>query len=520
MKNLSLLPALVVGLGFLTATTDCLHAAIFTVTTANISGPGSLPVAIAQANATAGENQINVSVAGPITLGLQLPTVTNSVAIIGVAATPTVISGGGTLPLFTFAAGTTNSLSNLVLANGYTTGSGAAIINAGILSVSGCMITNNFAGFGGAVSNNGTMMIANTVFQNNRAKNGGALFSSGNMIISHCQLLQNQAASGGAVYNTGTLGLISLIFSNNVAINGEGQGGGIFSYGSLTISASVFVTNSAIGNSSSTGGNPAFGGAIASNGGSLGITNSTFFNNWAVGGNGGSGQAGAGLGGAIIVGSGNCSLISCTIVSNRSVTGSGGSPNYDGIVGGICNNGNAIFNLLNTVIAGNTSSVNPDLDGIFLSNGYNLIGNNQGASGLSIFDFQNVSANLGNLQDNGGSTLTCAPLPGSYAIGYGTGVGAPTTDQRGVPRPQNGAYDIGAVQTVTNSPVFIGAAMVGGSGFSLNPIFDATNSYRLQASTNLTAWIDLTTNKNGGSLYFTDTAATNLPRRFYRTVKP
>src|ERR1035437_10098094 len=117
MKNLFLLPALITGLGLLAASANCLHAATFTVTTTNISGPGSLPVAIAQANATPGKNQINISLTNTITLGLTLPVITNSVAITGITTIPSTISGGGTLPLFTIAAGTTNSLSNLVLAN-------------------------------------------------------------------------------------------------------------------------------------------------------------------------------------------------------------------------------------------------------------------------------------------------------------------------------------------------------------------------------------------------------------------
>jgi hypothetical protein len=81
------------------AITYSLHATTFTVTTTNISGPGSLPVAIAQANATPGDNQIQFSVTNAITLGLPLPTITNSLAITGSATVPTVISGGGILPL-------------------------------------------------------------------------------------------------------------------------------------------------------------------------------------------------------------------------------------------------------------------------------------------------------------------------------------------------------------------------------------------------------------------------------------
>jgi hypothetical protein len=87
-------------------------------------------------------------------------------------------------------------------------------------------------------------------------------------------------------------------------------------------------------------------------------------------------------------------------------------------------------------------------------------------------------------------------------------------------RPQNGAYDIGAVEIVTNSPFVAAATMISGSGFNLNTIFDSTNEYRIQASTNLTTWIDLTTNGSGGALHFIDTAATNLNRRFYRTATP
>ena len=210
---------------------------------------------------------------------------------------------------------------------------------------------------------------------------------------------------------------------------------------------------------------------------------------------------------------GNCTLVNCT-VANNFTAGGGGS------AGGIFNFSGTV-SLLNTIVAGNHAQTgSPDLNGTFVSSGSNLIGNNQGATNLSIFDFQNVSANLGTLQNNGGATPTCVPLPGSYAIGYGTSAGAPTTDQRGVPRPQNGAFDIGAVQVVTNSPFVTGAAMVSGSGFSLNTIFDATNRYRVQASTNLTAWTDLITNGSGGGIYFIDPAATNLNRRYYRTATP
>ena len=60
---------------------------------------------------------------------------------------------------------------------------------------------------------------------------------------------------------------------------------------------------------------------------------------------------------------------------------------------------------------------------------------------------------LGPLQDNGGPTHTHALLLGSPAIDAGTNIGAPTTDQRGIVRPQDGnangmaIADVGAFET-------------------------------------------------------------------------
>ncbi len=243
---------------------------------------------------------------------------------------------------------------------------------------------------------------------------------------------------------------------------------------------------------------------------------------------GGGGGGGGGLGAALFVQTGDLQLVNCTIKSNSASGGVGGSPwnlsegtvgaSGEGIGGGAFNY-SGTFTLLNTIVERNSASDNsPDLSGSFLSSGYNLIGNNQGATGLTIFDFQNVAANLGPLQDNGGPTLTCLPLQGSLAIGNGTSAGAPRTDQRGVPRPQGAAVDIGAVQTVTAAPLYIGPSMSSAFGFSVSIIFDSTNAYRVQGATNLTGWTNLTNYVSGGSQHFLDASATNFNRRFYRAV--
>jgi hypothetical protein len=91
----------------------------------------------------------------------------------------------------------------------------------------------------------------------------------------------------------------------------------------------------------------------------------------------------------------------------------------------------------------------PDLDGTFASQGYNLIGNTQGASGYAPSDLVGTAFNpidplLGPLQDNGGPTQTMALLAGSPALNAGDPSQLGTTDQRGVVR--SGGVNIGAYQ--------------------------------------------------------------------------
>jgi hypothetical protein len=76
-----------------------------------------------------------------------------------------------------------------------------------------------------------------------------------------------------------------------------------------------------------------------------------------------------------------------------------------------------------------------------------------------------ADAMLGPLQDNGGPTETHDLLPGSLAIDAGGSCPPPTTDQRGVVRPQGVACDIGAVEFVPEPEGWLmlvaGAAFLG-----------------------------------------------------------
>jgi predicted outer membrane repeat protein len=238
----------------------------FTVTRTNVTGPGSLPVIISQVNATPGDSIIDFAVTGNITLVSPLPTILNSVTINGRVDNPVVISGGGTVPIFSFAAATTNFINHLTLADGNTTsGNGAAVNNAGTLFVTGCLFTNNTAqkGSGGAISNAGTMTIVSSILAGNQAAMGGAILNSGGLAIEDSRLLNNQAGNGGAVYNVGSLTIERLTISSDQA---SMLGGGICNYGHLTAFCSIFATNRAIG-SPGENGLPGYNGSSYPNGG-------------------------------------------------------------------------------------------------------------------------------------------------------------------------------------------------------------------------------------------------------------
>src|SRR5262249_52040729 len=93
-----------------------------------------------------------------------------------------------------------------------------------------------------------------------------------------------------------------------------------------------------------------------------------------------------------------------------------------------------------------------------------FIGNGNGSNLVNGFNGSQVgsSANLidpilGPLQNNGGPTPTRALLPGSPAIDAGTPTGAPSFDQRGLPRPSGAGFDIGAFEVQaapSTKPIF------------------------------------------------------------------
>lgn len=261
---------------------------------------------------------------------------------------------------------------------------------------------------------------------------------------------------GGGIFTAGVLTVENSTFSANTATTASGLGSAIFAnQGSLTIDNSYFTGNSS-----------AYG-TIYNYVNSATITNSTFSNNTASTG-----------GGAIGGESSNLTMINNTLTGNQSPGGSGGAIVLLGGTYVMTNNtitynsagtGGGIYNFLGTVtlhnniIAGNTASSQSQCEnftGTMNANSYNIFGSNGDSGGCpagatDIVPSGNISSIISALANNGGPTLTHAIFTGSPAVNAGGGGNCPTTDQRGVSRPQGGICDIGAFEYGASIPPLV-----------------------------------------------------------------
>jgi hypothetical protein len=433
------------------------RATTITVTNTNDSGPGSLRQAILNASSgdtinfapsvttvtlTSGELVIdkNLTITGP---GANRLTVQVDISVISAR-------------VFNISSSTvTVSISGITISNGYANEGpgGGGILSAGVLTLTGCTISDNFAGEdlgccggilggGGVMNDNGTMSITGCTISNNQELDGngggGVLNENGAMTITGCTISNNSARRSGIDESSFT-----------------SEGGG-----TSNNSGSLIISNSTIsGNTCSSGSfDPlfpaaatAFGGGV-DNSGSMTITNCTISGNSAVA----SGISGfdTGYGGGISNGS-ILQITSSTIAHNSA------SGDDNGVGGGI--NGFEPTRTDSSIIALNSALTGPDFagGGGLQSTGYNIVGNNADA----IINSQPtdqigtpaapIDPLLRPLADNGGPTLTHALQPGSPAINRGDPA-APPRDQRGYSRlgvPDVGAFEFNGIPpTPTPTP--------------------------------------------------------------------
>jgi hypothetical protein len=266
---------------------------------------------------------------------------------------------------------------------------------------------------------------------------GGNILSAGTLTLRDVWVTNGSAYSGGGIANrSGTLTIERSLISGNRAPYGGGDSGGIQNFGVPAAPPAPDLPGHLVVTDSTVAGNHArlVGGIFSWND----VTNTLVVNN-------------------------------STIAGNMTMDEPGGGARDSGGGLGV---GEGTEVVLNSIVAGNVqikSGVTTNTNcGPLASGGITSLGHNIDSGADCTFlgpgDRSNTDPLLGPLQYNGGPTQTLALGPGSPALDQvpSTGAGCAATDQRGVPRPQGPACDIGAFE-VTVPPASTAPPTISGS---------------------------------------------------------
>ena len=316
---------------------------------------------------------------------------------------------------------------------------------------------NSALSYGGGMYNtSNTPSLTDVIFTANMANQGGGMINeASNPVLTNVTFSGNSAQEGGGMSNkySSTATLTNVTFSGNTM--SEGFGAGMANDYSNPILIDVTFSDNI-------GTNVSRGGGMSNVHSSPSLTNVTFSHNSAY------------LGGGMFNDTSSPSLTNVTFYSNLGNSGGGmyngsSSPSLTNITfahnsvfaagGGMLNNGSSSPQIRNTIFWGNSA-------GAIVPAGTAQIGNiNSSISSVSDSIVSggcptySICTNvivadpyLGYLGDFGGSTETYSILAGSSAIDAGNDATCPTTDQRGVSRPQGEHCDIGAFEFVFAPP--------------------------------------------------------------------
>ena len=395
-------------------------------------GVTSLREAIEEANNTSGLDTIEfdeTKLSGKeIALKSGELEITDDLTIDGLGADKLTVSGNKKSRVFKVDDGDSENridvvIDGLTIADGLTDGNGGGILTFENLTLTNSTISGNKAAIGGGIYayRYSVVQVADSKISGNRADFGG----------------------GGIYSRYASVKVTNSTISENEA---ENEGGGI----SQSEHADLEVTNSTISGNTARGelGEVSGGGGIASafSGGEVMVSNSTI-----------SGNVAESNGGGIFTTQKDTALTMTNSTIYRNTA--------QGRGGGIFNGKEAKkATVRNSIIAknkGTESDVSGDFTGGEIEKGiiteFNLVGDGTGSTG-GFINSENgnqvgtneklINPRLGSLQDNGGSTETQALLPGSRAIDSADPDDFPSTDQRGVTRPQGNGLDIGAVEAI------------------------------------------------------------------------
>ncbi len=386
-------------------------ASVFTVTNDNDSGPGSLRQAIS--NAAAGD-RIEFAVSSPGIPGLSLPAVIQLKSKLVIDKDLT-IAGPGPLQLAVVRSFSkrTPAFSVFQIDSGVVTISGLTIANGRALNPDG-----QSDNLGGGILNFDTLTVSNCIVTRNEAETeaGGVGF-------------------GGGIFSAGPLTLLNSTISDN-EVSGAGGGVAVFHSSDFRAEGCTFSDNEA----EVQGGGISFQGTIGS------LKNCTLSGNEA----GDDGAASALLHLTFPGELSGLDISACTITRNK------GDTNGAVVVAALPGSLGIVTRMINTIVANNKPRNFAFVGGTIQSLGHNL--DSDGSSGFTNgvngdivgTPASPIDARLDSLSYNGGPTLTHALRFGSPAVDAGicfdTEGMALTTDQRGFPRPQGLACDIGAFE--------------------------------------------------------------------------
>ena len=413
---------------------------LFTVTSSNDHGPGSLRDTIAAA-ASGDTIRFGASLIGAtITLTGGELQIDKSLDIEGLGADRLTISG-------------------------YKTGV-FDISPEMIATISGLTITGGQADYGGGIYNEGTLTVTNcAIIHNTAGGSGGGIYSYGTLTVTNCTINDNAVggAGGGICQDGSSLTVANCTISENTA----SFGGGISCYGGATITNSTISENVVNGDSEVRG---AGGGIENSGGGLLTIVNCTICGNTANDGDGG------GVWNLSPSTDSTLTITNCTIARNTAGGYGGGvyidvglmMMSEDSTALGYASDGPALDDgslgtclLSNTIVADNTGGVDaPDILGSVTAN-YCLIQDPNGATIDGTGNILNQDPLFGTLDNYGGPTRTIPTLPdslarntGRNALALGRDGSTLLYDQRGLIRVAGGTVDMGAFEAQEQTIVF------------------------------------------------------------------
>jgi CSLREA domain-containing protein len=248
---------------------------------------------------------------------------------------------------------------------------------------------------------------------------------------------------GGIRATEASLRLDQVVVRANVSTE-HGRGGGL-----ALEKAEGTLTNSLIAGNRNSGD----GGGINGESSQLSIVNTTIANNVVETALYPNNPAWGAFGGAMEVPGGHLELRNVTITGNHIEDNNGGSAGTGTAIDGVPDTAT----IVNTAIFGNTGTNVGKVgqcQSVLASEGHNLEQQPPSSEERCFGSPTDLIADpmFGALADNGGETDTVALPQGSPAVDAGDAARCPSTDQRGVPRPQFGGCDIGAFELAPAPP--------------------------------------------------------------------